>query len=33
VATAIKMPDLGTTVEEVTLVAWLKQEGEPVKRG
>jgi pyruvate/2-oxoglutarate dehydrogenase complex dihydrolipoamide acyltransferase (E2) component len=27
------MPDLGTTVEVVTLVAWLKQEGEPVKRG
>ena len=32
-ATPIKMPDLGTTVEVVTLVAWLKQEGEPVKRG
>jgi pyruvate dehydrogenase E2 component (dihydrolipoamide acetyltransferase) len=32
-ATPIKMPDLGTTVETVTLVAWLKQEGEPVKRG
>ena len=32
-ATPIKMPDLGTTVEAVTLVAWLKQEGEPVKRG
>jgi pyruvate/2-oxoglutarate dehydrogenase complex dihydrolipoamide acyltransferase (E2) component len=27
------MPDLGTTVEVVTLVAWLKQEGETVKRG
>ena len=32
-ATPIKMPDLGTTVEEVMLVAWLKQEGEPVNRG
>jgi TPP-dependent pyruvate/acetoin dehydrogenase alpha subunit len=32
-AIPIKMPDLGTTVEEVTLAAWLKQEGEPVKRG
>ncbi len=32
-ATPIKMPDLGTTVEVVTLIAWLKQEGEPVKRG
>jgi pyruvate dehydrogenase E2 component (dihydrolipoamide acetyltransferase) len=32
-ATPIKMPDLGTTVEVVTLVAWLKKEGEPVKRG
>ncbi len=32
-ATPIKMPDLGTTVEVVTLVAWLKQVGEPVKRG
>jgi len=32
-ATPIKMPDLGTTVEEVTLVAWLKQEGDSVKRG
>jgi pyruvate dehydrogenase E2 component (dihydrolipoamide acetyltransferase) len=32
-ATPIKMPDLGTTVEVVTLVAWLKQEGDCVKRG
>jgi pyruvate dehydrogenase E2 component (dihydrolipoamide acetyltransferase) len=32
-ATPVKMPDLGTTVEVVTLVAWLKQEGEPVQRG
>ncbi len=29
----IKMPDLGTTVEEVTLVAWLKNVGDAVKRG
>ena len=32
-ATAIKMPDLGTTVDKVTLIAWLKQEGEQIKRG
>lgn len=32
-ATAIRMPDLGTTVDKVTLIAWLKQEGEAVKRG
>jgi len=32
-ATPIKIPDLGTTTDEVTLVEWLKQEGEPVKRG
>ncbi len=32
-AQPIKMPDLGTTVEEVTLVAWLKQVGDAVKRG
>ena len=31
--TEIKMPDLGTTVDQVTLIAWLKQEGEQVKRG
>jgi len=29
----IKMPDLGTTVEQVKLVKWLKNEGEEVKRG
>jgi len=33
VVVAIKVPDLGTTVDEVTLVAWLVEEGEPVKRG
>ena len=32
-AKAIKMPDLGTTVDKVTLIAWLKQEGEQIKRG
>ncbi|MFH1918346.1 MAG: dihydrolipoamide acetyltransferase family protein [Planctomycetota bacterium] len=32
-ATAIKIPDLGTTTDEVKLVEWLKQEGDPVKRG
>ena len=32
-ATEIKMPDLGTTVEQVTLVAWLKNPGDMVKRG
>lgn len=32
-AVPIRMPDLGTTVDEVELVAWLVLEGEPVKRG
>ena len=32
-ATEIKMPDLGTTVETVVLLKWLKQPGEEVKRG
>ncbi|MBN1553580.1 MAG: hypothetical protein JXA11_02460 [Phycisphaerae bacterium] len=32
-ATEIKVPDLGTTVEEVKLIRWLKQEGDSVKRG
>jgi pyruvate dehydrogenase E2 component (dihydrolipoamide acetyltransferase) len=32
-ATAIRMPDLGTNVEEVKLTEWLKQEGEQVRRG
>ena len=31
--TEIKMPDLGTTVETVILLKWLKQEGDEVKRG
>lgn len=31
--TEIKMPDMGTTVDQVTLISWLKQEGERVKRG
>ena len=30
---AIKIPDLGTNTDEVKLVEWLKQEGDPVKRG
>ena len=32
-ATAIKMPDLGTNVEQITVLKWLKKEGEAVKRG
>jgi len=32
-ATAIRMPDLGTTVETVTIASWLKNEGDAVKRG
>ena len=32
-ATEIKMPDMGTTVDEIKLVKWLKQEGDEVKRG
>ena len=32
-ATAIKMPDIGTTVEQITVLKWLKKEGEAVKRG
>ena len=32
-ATAIKMPDFGTTVEQVKVVRWLKQVGDPVKKG
>ena len=31
--TAIKMPDIGTTVEQITVLKWLKKEGEAVKRG
>ena len=32
-AIAIRMPDLGTTVEEIELVAWLVKEGDRIKRG
>ena len=32
-ATPITIPDLGTTVDQVKLLKWSKQEGEPVKRG
>jgi len=32
-AIAIRMPDLGTNVEEVKLTEWLKREGEFVRRG
>src|SRR5690349_14752464 len=31
--TQVIIPDLGTSAETVTLVRWLKREGEPVKRG
>jgi len=31
--TPITVPDIGTTVDHVKLVKWLKQEGDPVKRG
>lgn len=29
----IRMPDLGTTVDEIKIVAWLVKEGDSVKRG
>jgi len=32
-AVEVKMPDLGTTVDTVLLVKWLKKEGDRVKRG
>jgi pyruvate dehydrogenase E2 component (dihydrolipoamide acetyltransferase) len=32
-ATSIKMPDLGTTVDTVVLMTWMKGEGDKVKRG
>src|SRR5690349_4833440 len=32
-ATAIKMPQLGITMTEAKVVSWLKQVGEPVKKG
>jgi pyruvate/2-oxoglutarate dehydrogenase complex dihydrolipoamide acyltransferase (E2) component len=31
--TAIRMPDIGTTVDRVTLVSWLVKRGDGVKRG
>ena len=30
---AIRMPDLGTTTDEITLTRWLKAEGDFVKLG
>lgn len=32
-ATAITVPDIGTTVDRVKLVKWLKEEGDTVRRG
>ena len=32
-AKSVKMPDLGTTVDSVTLVEWLVKPGDTVKRG
>jgi pyruvate/2-oxoglutarate dehydrogenase complex dihydrolipoamide acyltransferase (E2) component len=32
-AVAIRVPDMGTTVDRVTLLSWLKQEGDAVERG
>ena len=32
-ATAIRVPDLGTTADQMMLVKWLKAAGEPVQRG
>ena len=32
-ATPIRMPELGTTVDTVVLVSWLKSEGDAVERG
>lgn len=29
----MKMPDLGTTTDEITIVRWLVDAGEPVRRG
>lgn len=30
---AIKMPNLGTTIDEMKIVNWLKNEGDRVERG
>ncbi len=32
-AQPITMPKFGQTVEEATIVRWLKKEGDPVKKG
>jgi len=32
-ATPIKIPDIGTTVDHVRLIRWLKEEGDEVERG
>ncbi|MCR4432008.1 MAG: 2-oxo acid dehydrogenase subunit E2 [Tepidanaerobacteraceae bacterium] len=32
-ATILTMPKLGTTMEEGTIIKWLKKEGEPVEKG
>lgn len=32
-ATIVKMPKLGTTMTEGTIIKWLKNEGDPVKKG
>ncbi len=32
-ASEIIIPDFGTSVDEVRLIKWLKQEGEAVKKG
>ena len=32
-ATIVKMPKLGTTMTEGTIVKWLKNEGDPVEKG
>jgi hypothetical protein len=32
-ATVVKMPKLGTTMIEGTIVKWIKNEGDPVKKG
>ena len=29
----IKMPDIGTNVDEIVIIRWLKQTGDAVKRG
>jgi len=29
----VRMPDLGTTVDELRIIRWLKQPGDAVKRG